>query len=134
MESFSVLLVDDEAEYRELLAKRLKKRGVEVYTAADGSEALRLLSTEPVDVVVLDVRMPGMSGTETLAEIKKLSPLVEVIMLTGHAQLEVALEGMRLGAFDYLLKPVGIDELWARLEEAHRRKVIREQGGAPAKA
>ena len=120
MEEFTVLLVDDEAEFRELLAKRLSKRKLKVLTAGDAAEALRLLASTPVDVVVLDVRMPGMSGTDALREIKARLPNVEVLMLTGHAQLDVALAGMELGAFDYLLKPVDLDALLYRLQDAKK--------------
>ncbi len=131
MEEFTVLLVDDEIEFRDLLAKRLVKRKLHVLTAGDGAEALQVLgSTTPVDVVVLDVRMPGMSGTDTLREIKARWPTVEVVMLTGHAQLDVALAGMELGAFDYLLKPVDLDALLYRLQDAYRRKHLREAGGS----
>ncbi len=132
MEEFTVLLVDDEVEFRELLAKRLSKRKLHVLTAGDAAEALRLLAATPVDVVVLDVRMPGMSGTDALREIKSRLPNVEVLMLTGHAQLDVALAGMALGAFDYLLKPVDLDALLYRLQDAYRRKHLREAGGGSA--
>lgn len=130
MEEFAVLLVDDEVDFRDLLAKRLAKRKLRVVTAGDGAEALRLLASTPVDVVVLDVRMPGMSGTDVLREIKAKWPTVEVVMLTGHAQLDVALAGMELGAFDYLLKPVDLDALLYRLQDAYRRKHLREAGGS----
>jgi DNA-binding NtrC family response regulator len=130
MEEFAVLLVDDEVDFRDLLAKRLAKRKLRVVTAGDGAEALRLLASTPVDVVVLDVRMPGMSGTDVLREIKARWPTVEVVMLTGHAQLDVALAGMELGAFDYLLKPVDLDALLYRLQDAYRRKHLREAGGS----
>lgn len=129
MDQFTVLLVDDEIEFRELLAKRLNKRKLEVLTADGAEEALRLLAARPIDVVVLDVRMPGMSGTDALREIKARLPSVEVLMLTGHAQLDVALAGMELGAFDYLLKPVDLDALLYRLQDAYRRKHLRESGG-----
>ena len=129
MEGFTVLLVDDEVEFRELLAKRLAKRKLRVLTAGEAGEALRLLEANPVDVVVLDVRMPGMSGTDALREIKQRWPLVEVVMLTGHAQVDVALQGMQLGAFDYLLKPVDLDALLFRLQDAFRKKRLHEAGG-----
>jgi DNA-binding NtrC family response regulator len=122
MEGFTVLLVDDEAEFRELLEKRLRKRNLTLFSAGSGEEALALVAREAVDVVVLDVRMPGMDGRETLREIKRLKPAVEVIMLTGHASMEVALEGMELGAFDYLLKPVSFDELLFKLQDAAEKK------------
>ena len=120
--SFTVLLVDDEAEFRDLLEKRLRKRNLALLSAGSGEEALAIVAREAVDVVVLDVRMPGMDGRQTLREIKRLKPEVEVIMLTGHASVEVALEGMALGAFDYLLKPVSFDELLFKLQDAAEKK------------
>ncbi len=119
-----VLLVDDEADFRELLAKRLGKRKLEVTTCGDAAEALRILGSAPIDVVVLDVRMPGMNGTDALREMKARWPTVEVIMLTGHAQVDVALAGLELGAFDYLLKPVDLDALLYRLQDAYRKKTL----------
>lgn len=124
---FRVLLVDDEAEFLETLEKRLRKRKVEVSLATSGEEALALLEDKAPDVVVLDVKMPGMDGIEVLKEIKKRWPLVEVVMLTGHANVEVAIQGMELGAFDYLMKPVDIDELVYKLQDAYRRKSLHEE-------
>jgi DNA-binding NtrC family response regulator len=127
LENFNVLLVDDEAEFLDTLVKRIKKRDVRVTGLESGEKALAFLDQEPVDVVVLDVRMPGMDGIETLRELKKRHPLVEVIMLTGHASLEVAIEGMELGAFDYLMKPIDIDELLYKLEDAYKKKTIQRE-------
>jgi len=124
---FHVLLVDDEREFLDTLIKRLRKRGLNITGVSSGEEALKALNEIPVDVVILDVRMPGMDGIQTLREIKKVSPMVEVIMLTGHANLEVAIEGMELGAFDYLMKPMDIDELLYKLEDAYKRKSIQER-------
>ncbi len=127
MNGFKVLFVDDEIDFLETLLKRMKKRGVDVTGVGSGEEALSFLDTNQVDVVVLDVRMPGMDGIETLREIKRRHPLVEVIMLTGHANLEVAIEGMELGAFDYLMKPMDIDELLYKVEDAYKKKSLHEQ-------
>ena len=124
MDFFSVLLVDDEMDFLETLIKRLRKRNVEAAGVRSGEEALEFLDHKSVDVVVLDVRMPGMDGIETLREIKKMDPLVEVIMLTGHASMEVAIEGMELGAFDYLMKPIDIDDLLYKLQDAYKKKSI----------
>ena len=124
MEPFDVLLVDDETEFLETLVKRIKKRNVNVHGAKSGEEALSFLENQAVDVVVLDVRMPGLDGIETLRKLKKNHPLIEVIMLTGHASLEVAIEGMELGAFDYLMKPVDIDDLLYKLQDAYKKKSI----------
>jgi len=125
-ETPTVLFVDDEEEYLNTLLKRMRKRHVDASGAGSGEEALAHLAHYPADVVVLDVRMPGMDGIETLRKIKAKAPLTEVIMLTGHASLEVAREGMELGAFDYLMKPVDIDELLYKLEDACKKKTIQE--------
>ena len=126
MNSFRALLVDDEEEFLRTVMKRLKKRNVNAIGAGNGEEALRQLAQHPVDVVVLDVKMPGMDGIQTLREIKERFPLVEVVMLTAHASMEVAIEGMELGAFDYLMKPVDIDELLYKLQDAYKKKSIQE--------
>jgi DNA-binding NtrC family response regulator len=122
-----VLLVDDEVPFVETMSKRLTKRQLMVLSAYSGREALEKLEENAVDVVILDVKMPAMDGIETLREIKKSHPLVEVIMLTGHATIETAVEGMRLGAFDYLMKPCEIEELLAKVDEAKGKKSKHEQ-------
>ncbi|UCG21219.1 MAG: response regulator [Deltaproteobacteria bacterium] len=122
-----VLLVDDEVPFVETMTKRLSKRELMVLPAYSGREALEKLEKNGVDVVILDVKMPGMDGIETLREIKRTHPLVEVIMLTGHATVETAVEGMRLGAFDYLMKPCEIEELLAKVVEAKEKKSKHEQ-------
>ena len=126
MNSFRVLLVDDEEEFRRTVIKRLKKRDVEAMGVGNGEEALRMLEQNPADVVVLDVKMPGMDGIQTLREIKRRFPLMEVVMLTGHASMEVAVDGMESGAFDYLMKPVDIDELLYKLQDAFQKKALQE--------
>ena len=127
MENIRVLLVDDEEDYRTTLAKRMAKRKVEVTEAENGPAALESLEKGVFDVVVLDVRMPGMDGIETLRRIKAINPLVEVIMLTGHASVESGIEGMRLGAFDYLMKPCEINELLLKVRDAYQRKLVQEE-------
>ena len=122
-----VLLVDDEVPFVETMTKRLSKRQLKVLPAYSGREALEKLAENAVDVVILDVKMPGMDGIQALREIKKIHPLVEVIMLTGHATVETAVEGMRLGAFDYLMKPCEIEELLAKVGEAKEKKSKHEQ-------
>lgn len=121
-----VLLVDDEQQFVETLAQRLETRGFVVDTALDGDRCLAILMDKDMDVVVLDVQMPGRSGIDTLKEIKKLRPLSEVIMLTGHATVETAIEGMKQGAYDYLMKPTEIDDLVAKITKAHARKAEHE--------
>jgi len=125
--NFNVLLVDDELEFLATLVKRLTKRGLNISTAKNGEDALKIIGGKVIDVVVLDVRMPGIGGIQTLREIKKKDPLMEVIMLTGHARLEVAIEGMELGAFDYLMKPADIDELFYKLQDAFKEKQFSER-------
>jgi len=122
-----LLLVDDEQSFVETMQKRLTARRFEVRVAHSGMTGLEQLEQVPVDVVVLDVKMPGMDGIATIREIKKRFPLVEVILLTGHANLEASLEGMALGAFDYLLKPVSLDELVYKIEDAHHKKSLQEE-------
>ena len=127
MTSAFVMLVDDEVPFVETMTKRLSKRQLLILPAYSGRQALEKLEKNSVDVVILDVKMPGMDGIETLREIKKTHPLVEVIMLTGHATIETAVEGMRLGAFDYLMKPCELEELLAKVNEAKEKKSRHEQ-------
>lgn len=122
-----VLLVDDEVDFVEMLSLRLNEVGERVTPAYSGRECLDILGQKAIDVVILDIRMPGMDGIETLREIKKRFPLVEVMMLTGHGTTETAVEGMKLGAFDYLMKPAGFDELLLKLEKARKRKDEQEE-------
>jgi DNA-binding NtrC family response regulator len=124
VEPFSVLFVDDEVDFLETLLKRMKKRQLNAVGVNSGEDALAYLKEHDVDIVVLDVRMPGMDGIEALRKIKKINPLLEVIMLTGHACLEIAREGMEVGAFDYLMKPINIDELLYKLQDAFKKKSI----------
>jgi DNA-binding NtrC family response regulator len=123
-----VLLIDDEVAFAETMTKRLTKRNLSVVSASSGTRGIDLLrQADGADVVVLDVKMPDMDGVETLREIKREFPLVEVIMLTGHATVESAIEGMRLGAFDYLMKPCDVDLLISRIHAAKAKKSNREQ-------
>ena len=122
-----VLLVDDEEDFVEMLSLRLQEAGEKVSAAYSGEECLDTLAKTHIDVVVLDIKMPGMDGMETLVEIKKRFPLVEVIMLTGHGSAETAVEGMKLGAFDYLMKPAEFEELTAKLQRARERKDEQEE-------
>lgn len=122
-----VLLVDDEEQFVETLAQRLEARDFAVATAFNGDQALEYVRSKDVDVVVLDVLMPGLSGIDTLREMKRIRPLTEVIMLTGHATVETAIEGMKLGAFDYLMKPTEIEALVDKINQAQRRKAEQEE-------
>jgi len=119
----NVLLVDDETPFVMAMTRRLTKRDLSITLAFSGNEALkRLKENEKIEVVILDVKMPGMDGIETLQEIRKRHPLVEVIMLTGHATVESAIDGMKWGAFDYLMKPCDIDNLISKVSEAAAKK------------
>ncbi|MEX1325488.1 MAG: response regulator [Desulfobacterales bacterium] len=123
-----VMLVDDEIPFVETMTKRLAKRDLNVIAAFSGQEALDILDKQPnVDVVILDVKMPGMDGIETLRKIKSAHPLIEVVMLTAHATVESAIEGMKFGAFDYLMKPCDMDQLIGKVNEAARKKQGHEE-------
>jgi DNA-binding NtrC family response regulator len=122
-----IMLVDDETVFVETMAKRLAARNMKVIKAFSGEEGLEKLKANPeLDVVVLDIKMPGMDGIEALKEIKKMSPLTEVVMLTGHATIELGIEGMKLGAHDFLTKPCDIEEIALKIEEAVQKKQQQE--------
>jgi len=128
MKNIKLLLVDDEKGFLDTLTKRLKKRELNVSGVYSGKDALEFLgANKEIEVVILDVKMPEMDGMETLIEIKKQCPLVEVIMLTGHATVETAIDGMKMGAFDYLMKPCDIDALLAKVKEAVTKKKAHEE-------
>jgi DNA-binding NtrC family response regulator len=135
MSDFTVMLIDDEEEFLEPLAKRLEKRNLRVLKASNGEIALKTIRQMKVDVVALDMRMPGMDGIAVLQAIKAFDPTIEVVMLTGHASVEAAFEGLDKGAFDYLMKPVGIDELMFKLQDAYKARSIKlkrnKQGASP---
>ncbi|MCP4199279.1 MAG: response regulator [Proteobacteria bacterium] len=116
-----VLLVDDAKDFIDYTKKRLLARDMDVLSAYNGREALDILRTESVDVVVLDVLMPDMEGIETLREIKKLRADQEVIILTGHGTIETAKEGMELGASEFLLKPCNLDKLLESIERSYAK-------------
>lgn len=122
LEKMKMMLVDDEERYLMTTQKLLERKGVEVLIAPGGKEALDLLKRQNVHVVVLDVKMPGMDGNETLKAIKALYPLVEVIMLTGHATVDSAIDGLKSGACDYLMKPADIDEILEKAMAAFERR------------
>jgi len=118
MNEWKVLLVDDEKEFVTTLSERLHLRGVQSRTAFDGQEALRLIEEDPPQVVVLDMMMPGMGGLEVLQRIRQRHPDIPVILLTGHSSTQDGMKGMRLGAFDYLVKPLNIGELIEKIRKA----------------
>ncbi|WP_319542425.1 response regulator [uncultured Pseudodesulfovibrio sp.] len=123
----NILLVDDEQGFVDTMAKRLDNRGLTVSTAYSGQQAVDALAVNHfIDVVVMDVKMPGMDGNEALKIVKAEYPLVEVIMLTGHATVESAIEGMKSGAFDYMMKPCDLEELLTKINEAYDKKQAQE--------
>ena len=110
------------------MVSRLGKRDIDATGVTSGEEALELMKKKLFDVIILDIKMPGgMDGIDALKEMKKIQPLAEVILLTGHASVETSIEGMKLGAFDYLLKPVKLEELMVKMAEAFEKKDTHEQ-------
>jgi DNA-binding NtrC family response regulator len=123
MHYFNVLVVDDEEDFLDTLMNRLKKRNIDTTGCRSGEEALEIIRKKTFDVVVLDIKMPGgIDGIQTLREIKKIQPGTEVLLLTGHASVETSVEGMKLGAFDYLLKPIKLEDLLEKLAQALEKK------------
>jgi signal transduction histidine kinase len=116
-----ILLVDDEKDFRGVLAKRLGRRGIRVHEAPGAEEALRLLEETPLDVIVMDVKMPGMNGIDALKRIKERHLTAEVILLTGHANTQDGVDGIKSGAFDYLSKPVELEHLIRKITQAHNK-------------
>ena len=124
MTGINIIFVDDENEFLSNLAETFQGRGMNVLTATSGDEALQIMKGMPINVVVLDVFMPGKGGIQTLREMRRAFPETEVLLLSGMADLETAVAGMKSGAFDYLVKPVNIDELETRVREACRRREL----------
>ncbi len=124
MDAVKILLVDDEPEFLETLAARMAGRGLRVDTASTGEEALRKAEQTEYDAVIVDMFMPGIDGIETLKRLKKTKPEFQVIMLTGHANLEQGLESIKLGALDFLEKPADLDALLAKIREARSKRLI----------
>jgi len=124
---FNVLVVDDEQEFLDITVKRLEKRGLKVQGAESGEKALQILLHSSTDVVLLDVKMPGIDGIETLRRIRSMKPLTEVVLLTGHASVDSGIEGMKLGAFDYLMKPIELEPLLEKLADAYEKKRLHQE-------
>ncbi len=124
-----ILLVDDEVVFANNLFKLVSKRGYDAVVVYNGADAVSIVGEKEFDVIILDMKMPGMDGIATLKEIKKKVPSVEVVILTGHGSVESGIEGMQLGAFDFLMKPVSIDDLQEKVSEAYRRKLVQEERG-----
>jgi DNA-binding NtrC family response regulator len=127
MVKMRLMLVDDEERFLQTTSKMIRKKGVDVLTANSGEACLEMLTKELVHVIVLDVKMPGMDGVETLKQIKQRYPRIEVIMLTGHATADSAVEGLKSGATDYLQKPTSVEDLIAKAEQAFTRHLDIEE-------
>ena len=127
MKPSSILMVDDDAAFRHVLSGELRRLGYEVATAASGEEAVQSVAAGEHDVLLLDLRLPGMSGLETLRIINARAPSTEVIMLTGHGSIDTAIEAIRIGAFDYVVKPCPLDELDVRIQRALERRALRRR-------
>jgi two-component system, OmpR family, response regulator len=125
--SARVLLIDDEVAFTSNLAMILSVRGYEATAVHDGESAVRAVEEGDFDVAILDLLMPGIDGIETLRQIKRKKPLLEVIMLTGHGSVATGVEGMNLGAFDYAMKPIDIGDLLEKIADAYQRKLLQEQ-------
>ena len=124
MSDEKILLVDDEQEFTQVLAERMKSRGLTVVTAENGPAALKKAEEEPFDAIILDMMMPGMDGIETLKRLRKINPDLQIIMLTGHATLKAGLEAVKLGAMDFLEKPADIQKLMEKIKEAKINKMV----------
>jgi DNA-binding NtrC family response regulator len=130
MKDARILLVDDEVVFANNMSKLLTRRGYQVKAVNSGDEALRALMDNPFDVMVLDLKMPGMDGIATMQEMRKLGLFTEVLILTGHGSIDTALEAIQLGAYDYVTKPVEIAELLSKIEAAFERKTIKDKKGS----
>jgi DNA-binding NtrC family response regulator len=120
MPALRLLLVDDEDAFLEPMKARIERRGVTCAVASNGEAALRLLGERPFDCAVVDVNMPVMNGLELLRRVRREHPETAVVLLTAHASVELGVQGMQLGAFEYLLKPVELDDLLDTVRRAAR--------------
>jgi two-component system OmpR family response regulator len=127
MQEIQMLLVDDEDDFRTTLAKRLRLRKVDITDVASGNEAIELVKQKSFDVAVIDVKMPAIDGIEILKQVKQIQPTMEIVMLTGHASIESGMEAMKLGAYDYVMKPCDIDELLIKAGNAYQHKLLKEK-------
>jgi len=119
-----VLLVDDELDFLEVMEERLKNRGMEVTTSSNAEDALKQVASEPFDAVILDLKMPGIDGLETLNLIKEQRPEVQVILLTGHATVEKGVEAIKRGAMEFVEKPADLEFLTEKIESAREKKML----------
>ena len=122
-----LLLVDDELDFKEVMLKHLSRMGIQLSVAEGCSDALETMESHTVDVIIMDMNMPGLDGIQCLRRVKERWPQVEVIILTGHASVKSGIEGMQSGAFDYCLKPIDIQELLDKIELAAQKALINQE-------
>jgi two-component system, OmpR family, response regulator len=134
MRRAKILLVDDEVAFANNISKLISKRGYDIITVYNGESAVQAVDEQDFDVIVLDLKMPGMDGMAALKLIKGKKPGVEVIILTGHGSFESGIDGMQLGAFDFIMKPVRFDDLYEKIRQAYQRKLIVEESGTGSNA
>jgi len=127
MKKAKVLVVDDEVAFADNIAKLISKRGYEVTTVNNGQSAVEALDESDFDIIILDLKMPGLDGLATLKLIKGKRPGVEVIILTGHGSMESGIDGIQLGAFDFIMKPVRFEDLHEKIRQAYQRKLVHEE-------
>lgn len=127
MKRAKVLVVDDEVAFADNIAKLISKRGYEVTTVNNGQSAVEALDESDFDIIILDLKMPGLDGLATLKLIKGKRPGVEVIILTGHGSMESGIDGIQLGAFDFIMKPVRFEDLHEKIRQAYQRKLVHEE-------
>jgi DNA-binding NtrC family response regulator len=130
MKDARILLVDDEVVFATNMSKLLSRRGYQVKAVNSGDEAIQALMDKPYDVMVLDLKMPGLDGIATMREMNKLGLMSEVLILTGHGSIDLALEALQMGAYDFITKPCGIEEIVSKIEAAFERKEIKEKKGS----
>ena len=122
--SEKILLVDDEKDFLDVMSERIEARGMDVTTADSAEKALKSVESGGFDAIILDLKMPGMDGLQTLKAIKQKNPDLQVILLTGHATVEKGIEAMKLGAMDFLEKPADLDKLTEIIHKAQARKMV----------
>ncbi|MBA4392642.1 MAG: two-component system response regulator [Desulfobacca sp.] len=127
MKKARVLIVDDEEAFANNIAKLISKRGYDIQAVYNGQSAINALDEGDFDVIILDLKMPGLDGLSTLKIIKGKKPSVEVIILTGHGSMDSGIDGIQLGAFDFLMKPVRFDDLYEKVRQAFQRKLVHEE-------
>jgi two-component system OmpR family response regulator len=127
MRKAKILLVDDEVAFANNIAKLISKRGYDIITVYNGENAVKAVEENDFDVIVLDLKMPGMGGMATLQQIKVKKPVIEVIILTGHGSFESGIDGIQMGAFDFIMKPVRFEDLQEKIRQAFQRKLMLEE-------